>query len=159
MSFKSPENIRSTLDLSHIDRMTAPAAPVQPDLPFPDLVDLIDGPRIALRYGSAATEISISKRMWRRKGEGLFSFHGRWRSINDYREADCISGKWVRSKEYDVEGVASLDSDGFITVTVPCAGGIATYPWGSPDTVEVIETAEHLNAFEIAILQTAETRT
>jgi hypothetical protein len=158
MSFKSPENIRSTMDLRHIDRMSAPPEPVQADLPFPDLVDLIEGPRIPLRYGSAATEISVSKRMWRRKGEGLFSFHGRWRSINDYREADCIAGKWVRSKEYGVEGVASLDDEGFITITVAVAGGAAMYPWGSPDNVEVIETAEHLNAFEIAILRTAETR-
>jgi hypothetical protein len=150
---KPAENIRSFIDLSHIDRMTAPPAPVQPDLAFPDAPaeDVIPGPRIPLRYGSAATEIWVSKRMWRRTDRGdRFSYQGRWRSIDDYSETDCIDGKLVRVNGKSVIGVAVVDDEGFISVDKP--GTDIVWTWLSPADLTVLQDHKHLNMFEQALL-------
>lgn len=150
---KPAENIRSFIDLSHIDRMTAPPAPVQPDLAFPDVdpADIIVGPRISLRYGSAATEISVSQRMWRRTDRGdRFTYQGRWRSISDYTEMDCVDGKLVQVKGEDVIGVAVVDDEGFISVAKPHTDIVWTFL--TVEHVEVVEDGIHLNQFEQALL-------
>lgn len=119
----------------------------QPSLPFPDFdpADIIEGPRIPLRYGSAATEICVGARMWRRTDCGdRFTYQGRWRSIADYTDEDCVAGKWVRVKWRDGfrEGLASMDEEGFILV-----GGI---PYHAKE-VEVMPDPTCLNMFERAI--------
>jgi hypothetical protein len=151
---KPAENIRSFIDLSHIDRMTAPPPPAQPDLAFPDICepdDIIPGPRIPLRYGSAATEISISRRMWRRTDRGdRFTYQGRWRSIEDWSDMDCIDGKLVRLNGKSVIGVAVVDDEGFISVDQPNSDLV--WSWLSPADLTVLQDHKHLNIFERALL-------
>ncbi|AXQ68831.1 hypothetical protein HOU00_gp294 [Caulobacter phage CcrPW] len=120
---------------------------IQAELPFPDHdpADIIEGPRIALRYGSAATQICVSARMWRRTDVGdRFTYRGRWRSVDDYTDEDCVAGKWVRVKWRDGyrEGLATMDEEGFILVN-----GI---PYHAKN-VEVIPDPAYLNMFERAI--------
>ena len=89
MSFERPENIRSTLDLRHLDRMSRePESPPAelPLLPEIDPADLKEGPRIPLRYGSAPTEIWISRHLWRRTDglpEHVWHYQNRWRPLSE----------------------------------------------------------------------------
>lgn len=145
--------IESFVDLAHIRRVTDPDPTTQPDLAFgmeaPD-GDRIEGPRISLRYGSAATEIWVSKRQWRRTDRGdPLSYHGRWRSIDDWRDAENCIGKLALVKGTDNIGVVSEDEDGFLEVDDlddPKCGGMA-----NPDELRVIPHPDYLNRFERAI--------
>lgn len=149
---KPAENIRSFVDLSHIDRLSRGPEPQPPELPFPepDAADLIDGPRIALRYGSAATQICISTRMWRRTDglpETRWHFQNRWRSIRDYSEEACVVGKLVvvnNAWNPPYQGVAGETDDGHLSID-----GHETFLTAAH--VTVIETVEHLNLFEQAL--------
>lgn len=124
----------------------------QPDLPFPQPapVDIIDGPRISLRYGSAPTEIWVSGRKWRRTDRGdVFSYQGRWRAIDDYRETDNLVGKLGEANYAGrvLRGVLAEDEDGFLGFVVP--EGVAG--WLRPENITVIDDPQHLNKFERAI--------
>lgn len=146
--------LESFVDLAHIRRMTHPDTTVQPDLAFggeaPD-GDRIDGPRISLRYGSAATEIWVSKRQWRRIDRGdHFSYQGRWRSIDDWTESDNCLGKLALIKGTDNIGIVTEDEDGFLMVDDlddPKCGGMAS----DPSELRVIPHPDYLNRFEQAI--------
>jgi hypothetical protein len=146
--------IESVVDLGHIRRMTDPDTTTQPDLAFgveaPD-GDKIEGPRISLRYGSAATEIWVSKRLWRRTDRGdPFSYLGRWRSIDDFREAENCVGKLALVRGSDAIGVVTEDEDGFLEVDdveePKCGGGMM-----QPGELRIIPHPDHLNRFEQAI--------
>lgn len=134
-----------------LDRMINPEPPtVQEDLPFPRPTNLIEGPRIPLRYGSAATEISIDTLEWRRTDRGdRFTYQGRWRSVHDYREADCCVGKLVRVKRSGHIGVCYEDEEGFLSIA--SRDGVKTgYTYRVQD-IDVLDDPAYLNMFERAI--------
>lgn len=153
MRTKPAENIRSFVDLSHIDRMSAPPQPKQTDLPFPEAPadDVIEGPRIPARYGSYATEIWVSKRLWRRTDglpEARFHYQNRWHSITDYTDEDCVVGKRVSVNNAWIApyiGLAGLTEDGHLSID-----GHETLL--TARHVTVLEDDVHLNPFERAIL-------
>lgn len=156
---KPAENIRSFVNLSHIDRMTAPPPPAQPDLPFPQPAadDVIPGPRISLRYGSAATEICISKQEWRRTDglpEHRFHYQNRWRSIHDWTDEDCLVGKRAKLKKGPHKGLTGViswdpDDEGFLAITNEVNGRL--HVWCGPKDFMVLPDAVNLNPFEQAI--------
>lgn len=134
-----------------LQRMVNPETPAaQPDLPFPRPTNLIEGPRIPLRYGSAATEISIDTLEWRRTDCGdRFTYQGRWRSIHDYRESDCCVGKLVRLKRSGHIGVCYEDDEGFLSIA--SRSGVQTGFTYRVEDIDVLDDPAYLNMFERAI--------
>lgn len=150
--------IESFVNLSHINRLINPDTTAQPGLPFPqpDPADLIEGPRIRLRYGSAATQIWVSQRKWRRT-DGLpeheHHYQNRWREIEDWRDSDNLIGKrvWVM-RHADLYGVVEEDEDGHLLVTDEDDGVTV---WVQPEDVSVQQDDVHLNPFEKTIKEHA----
>jgi len=136
-----------------LQRMVAGPEPVQPELPLPpqhDPANIIPGPRIRLRYGSAATEICTRCRVWRDTRVPS----ERWRSVSDYRHIDNVIGKLVEVKNAfnpPYRGVAgeSDDDGGGLTID-----GKETFL--SLSHVTVVSSDEHLNAFEQALKEHAD---
>lgn len=86
MSFERPENIRSKLDLSHLDRMSRPPEEPHPELPlWPEIEpsELVEGPRMPLRYGSAPITIWWKQGKWKRADIHYPSFGSKWRPLSE----------------------------------------------------------------------------
>lgn len=114
-----------------------------PLLPEPQRDDVVPGPRVPARYGSYATALRRSTREWRILGYGdPLTWPGRWRSVDDYSEIDCLIGKWGRTAS--LEGLIFVD---------PVEGGVLEIDgWPiRPDTVTVVEDGVHFNAFQRAL--------
>lgn len=128
---------------------------VQPDLPFPkpDPADLIDGPRVPLRYGSAATQIWVSKRQWRRS-DGLpgheYHYQNRWRTFDDYTDTDNVEGKRARVKGTEDVGIVVVDDEGFLSLEDE-NGVVVHWCLLQVEDVEVIPDETRLNKFERAL--------
>lgn len=116
-------------------------APELPLLAPHERDDVVPGPRVPARYGFYATSIRRSTREWRilEHGDPL-SWAGRWRSIDDYTDADCMVGKWgrtdfgegvIRYWDEDLDYVLSIDGTPFLE-----------------KEVTVVEDDVHLNAFQ-----------
>lgn len=151
---KPAEDINSFVDLSHIRRMSAPPPPAQPDLPFPqrDRAQIIEGPRVRLRYGSAATEVDMAALEWRRT-DGLpeheYHFQNRWRSIHNWRDTDCIVGKRVQLLGTDYIGIAEEDDEGFLQFADEDDGTFHTCL--QAEDLTILQDDVNLNPFEAAI--------
>ena len=118
----------------------------QADLPLlPDHQrdDVVPGPRVPARYGSYATSLRRSTREWRilEQGDPL-TWSGRWRSVDDYTEVDCLVGKWGGVGRF--EGVIKHSRDEGHALEID------GYPV-LPHEIDVTEDGVHLNAFQRAL--------
>ncbi|UTC28855.1 hypothetical protein MARCHEWKA_03430 [Brevundimonas phage vB_BpoS-Marchewka] len=118
----------------------------QSDLPLlPDHQrdDVVPGPRIPARYGSYATSLRRSTREWRvlERGDPL-TWSGRWRSVDDYTDPDCLVGKYARAGS--LHGVIAYAEDEGYVLEID---GYAVHP----EDVTVFENAVHFNAFQRAL--------
>ncbi len=139
-----------------LNRMTEPQ-PVQGELALPPEVepdDLIQGPRISLRYGTAPTEIWVSARKWRT----MHHVPGRWKSITDYRDDDCLIGKLVKVNPGTPDELVGVvwECDDFEGTAFEVRGIVTRTGWKGNvyptwRNLEVIEDGIHLNAFEQAL--------
>ncbi|USN14021.1 hypothetical protein PAPPERLAPAPP_03490 [Brevundimonas phage vB_BpoS-Papperlapapp] len=114
-----------------------------PLLPEHQRDDVVPGPRIPARYGSYSTSLRRSTREWRvlERGDPL-TWSGRWRSVDDYTDADCLVGKYARSGA--LQGVVAYAKDEGAILEID------GYPV-RPEDLTVIENAVHLNDFQRAL--------
>lgn len=116
----------------------------QPDLPLEpehQRDDVVPGPRVPARYGSYATSIRRSTRQWRilEQGDPL-TWSGRWRSVDDYTDADCMVGKWGRT-DFGEGAIRYWDEDQDYVLSID---GV---PYLEKE-VAVVEDDVHFNAFQ-----------
>jgi hypothetical protein len=153
-----PPSIAASTDLRHLRRLSSPSEPAPAELPFPDAPssELVEGPRIPLRHGSAPTEVWITRKLWRRTDglpEDRWHYQNRWRNVEDWTDPDCLSGKWARIINpfgYGAEGVLSLVDEQSDELLLTTSDG-NEHPFLHPAHVEVLQDSVHLNAFEQAI--------
>lgn len=117
-----------------------PSEPEPPLLEPHTRDDVVPGPRVPARYGSYATSIRRSTRQWRvlERGDPL-SWGGRWRSVDDYSDVDCLVGKWARAGALEGRIVRSEDELFELEIN--------GYPV-RPEDVTVVEDDRHFNAFQ-----------
>jgi hypothetical protein len=139
---------------AYIQRLIDGPAPLPQELPFPDAPrdDVIPGPRISARYGSYATEIWVSKRMWRRTDglpEHRFHYQNRWRRMDDYTDIDNVIGKLVSVRNAwnpPYRGVAGETDEGYVSID-----GRDTFLTAAH--LDVLPSDTHLSRFEQAIAE------
>lgn len=111
--------------------------------------NVIPGPRVRLRYGTAATAIRLSSRQWRLVEHGT---DVKWISIDDFSHAENIIGKRVtctlgkRTMECVVGPPEELD-EAFTVVYQ----GLTLFGFHNPAEVKVIDDPTHLNKFEAVL--------
>lgn len=109
-----------------------------------DAVRFIPGPRVPLRYGSAATVIDVPGRRWR-----MVERTDEWKAIDDYTHPDNVIGKWVRVKRLGAQGLAVAPDELDEVLVVKSFGNhISVFDL---DAVEVIDGPTALNGFERVI--------
>lgn len=121
--------------------------------PVPAVVepgDVIPGPRVPLRYGSAATAIRLSTRQWRMVEHGD---DNAWVGIDDYTVAENIIGKSVRftvgGRTFDGVATPPQELDEALMVSVKgCQNAFGFY---DVTQVSVLPVPDLPNMFEAVI--------
>jgi hypothetical protein len=143
MLSQRPEPIAAAPGPTFLERMCNPPPQrvVVEALPDPNI---IPGPRIPLRHGSAATQIDVAGRRWRRE------YHDtQWYAVDDYSLSNCVVDKLVRVIGHDLlTGIAVMDDEGFFGIN---RDGVFIDSWWLPQHFEVLASSDHLNPFEQAI--------
>lgn len=113
----------------------------------------IPGPRIPLRFGSAATEIHVERREWRT----VRYVPGEWIAVDDFSQVDNLVGKRVRIRGEGCGGIVRASSEEGVLFDVLLANGML-WACSSVYDVEVVDETHiadpfkrHRNPFEEAL--------